>query len=111
MVLSESWALGEDVESRSDVRLHCEKFLTALARDLKHGLSAVRMIKSKDVAYEEDIQLLPKSSEFVSLDCDFQMFDYPAKTRYVGRDLEGKLCQFLETNTDRIHRIFREPFL
>ena len=72
MVLSESWALGEDVESRSDVRLHCEKFLTALARDLKHGLSAVRMIKSKDVAYEEDIQLLPKSSEFVSLDCDFQ---------------------------------------
>ena len=39
------------------------------------------------------------------------MFDYPVKARYVGRDLEGKLCQFLETKTDRIRRIFREPFL
>ena len=55
MAFSEFWALGEDVESRSDVRLttwtrcrtviykliHCEKFLAALARDLEHALSAV----------------------------------------------------------------------
>lgn len=25
-----------------------------------------------------------------------EMSDYPGKTRYVGQDLEGKLCQFSE---------------
>jgi len=82
-------ALGEDVESCSDVRLttwaRCRtvnKLLISptlwnswlpwhVILGMGCRLSAVRGW-SKDVAHEKDIQLLSKSSEFVSWDRDYQ---------------------------------------
>ena len=119
-------ALGEDVESCSDVRLttwaRCRTVNKLLiSPTLWNSWLPWHVILGMGCRLSGDDQRMSLMRRIFSYFRNpvslyhgtviIKMSDYPAKTRYVGRDLEGKLCQFLEIKTDRIHRIFREPFL